>query len=305
MPKLPSGGGDATASVFPMILVTGATGTIGSVLVRLLAERGEPVRAMTRNPSGGNLPPGVEVVYGDFDKPASLEQAVAGASALFLLTAPGAAVGDHDTAMLEVARQAGVASAVKLSAIATGEIGPDGKVIGSWHIPGEQALQASGMAWTLLRPTSFASNTLSWAASISNGVPITNLTGTGRQGVIDPRDVAAVAAEVLTSAEHDGQTYTLTGPELLSVPDQVARLAQVLGHAIETVDVPLEEALQFLLASGMSQTFANGVVSGSAFVVVGRNAVVTDDVERILGHAPGSYQTWAQYHRAAFTAQPG
>jgi uncharacterized protein YbjT (DUF2867 family) len=195
-----------------------------------------------------------------------------------------------------------VARAVKLSAIATGEIASDGEVIGAWHVPGEQALQRAGCAWTILRPTTFASNTLSWAALISKGEPVANLTGTGRQGVVDPRDVSAVAAEVLTGQGHDGRIYTLTGPELLSVPDQAAQLGEVLGRKIETVEVPLDSAQEFLIAAGMDESFAKGVASGSGYVVEGHNAVVTEDVERILGRPGRTYRTWAEDHRNAFSS---
>lgn len=285
-----------------MILVTGVTGTIGKELVRLLAERGEAVRAMTRNPAGADLPPGVDAVYGDFDDRASLGPAMEGISTLFLLTAPGTATSEHDEAGLEAARRAGVARAVKLSAIATGEIAPDGEVVGSSHLRGEQALQKAGLDWTILRPTTFASNTLSWAASISQGEPIANLTGNARQGVVDPRDVAAVAAEVLTGTGHEGRTYTLTGPELLSVPDQAVQLGEVLGRTIKTNDVPPDSVRDFLIAAGMSEVFAKAVASGSAFVVAGRNAVLTEDLERILGRPGRTYRAWAQDHQNAFTS---
>ena len=287
-----------------MILVTGATGTIGTELVRLLAAEGVGVRAMTRKPSSARMPSGVDVVGGDFADPAALDLAVAGVSAVFLLTAPTTAVATHDEAMLVAARRAGVSRVVKLSAIATGDKGPDGEVIGAWHVPGEQALRDSGLAWTLLRPTTFASNTLSWAPAIARGEPVLNLSGDGRQGVVDPRDVAAVAAATLTEAGHEGQTYTLTGPDLLSVPDQAAVLTDLLGRPVRTVEPTPAQARRQLIAAGMTESFADGVISGSAYVREGLNAVVTTDVRRILGRAATSYRTWASDHQAAFRDQP-
>ncbi|WNV82854.1 NAD(P)H-binding protein [Umezawaea sp. Da 62-37] len=269
-----------------MILITGATGTIGSEVVRQLTGRGVPLRAMSRNPSG---PHGVRA---DFDDPESLRRAVEGVDAVFLLTAPATATSRHDLALLEAARAAGVARVVKLSAIGTGDTTADGRVIGEWHLAGEEAVRGSGLEWTILRPSSFASNVLRFAA----GDRISNLTGDGKQGVVDPRDVAAVAVEALTDPRHDHRTYTLTGPDLLSVPDQAAELSRVLGRVVGTVEVSPEH----LLGSGMDASAAAEVARGTAWVREGHNAVVTDDVERVLGRPPTGFADWVRDHAEAF-----
>ena len=137
-----------------MILITGATGTIGSQVLRLLAARGVPVRAMTRNPSGSQWPDGVDVVLGDFGDADSLDRAVDGIESAFLLTAPGGQVPDHDRALVKAASAAGLRKLVKLSAIGTTDDPADG-LPGSWHSAGEQAVRESGLAWTLcVRPGS-------------------------------------------------------------------------------------------------------------------------------------------------------
>lgn len=214
-------------------------------------------------------------------------------STLFLLSAPGPTLEAHDLAMLGAAR--GVRRIVKLSAIGTGE-----RQVGGWHLPGERAVRASGLEWTLLRPSSFASNVLRWAGPIRAGEPVPNLTGTGAQGVIDPRDVAEVAVRALTSSDLAGEIHTLTGPEALSVPDQAARLGRLLGRTVATVDVPLDAARERMLASGMDPAFADAAVDGSAYVRDGHNATVTGDVERILGRPPRDFDTWVRDHRGAF-----
>ncbi len=279
-----------------MILVTGATGTIGSEVVRVLVELGEPVRAMTRNPAGANSP--AEVVRGDFDDRASLDAALAGADAVFLLNAPGPWIERHDLAMLDAVRARGVGRVVKLSAIGTGE---DTELrVGAWHLPGERALRAGETAWTILRPSSFATNTLQWASAIRAGEPVANLTGSGAQGVIDPRDVAEVAVAALTTADHTGRTYTLTGPELLSTPDQVRILRKVLDRPIEVVDVPLEVAAERMVAAGRAPEFVEGAMRGQRFIAEGGNARLSDDVASVLGRPARTYAQWAHEHRAAF-----
>ncbi|MEW9533853.1 SDR family oxidoreductase [Microbispora sp. NPDC049125] len=284
-----------------MILVTGATGTIGREVVRLLAAGGERVRAMTRNPAktAASFPSGVEVVRADFADTESLVAAAEGAEAVFMLSAPGPWVIQHDQAMLAAARSAGVRKTVKLSAIGTGG-GSDVKV-GDWHLPGERAVRSSGLAWTVLRPSSFASNALRWAAAIRAGAPIPNPMGTGAQGVVHPTDVAEVAARTLTSPGHDGHVYTLTGPEPLSVPDMAEQLGRALGRTVETVDMPLDDYRDQLSAAGLDPAFIETAVNGARLIAQGGNATVTGDIERVLGRPPRTFAAWAHDHRAAFT----
>lgn len=283
-----------------MIVITGATGTIGSEVVRQLAARGEQVRAVTRDPQGAQAPSGVDVVRGDYTDTASMAAAFKGADAAFIVGLLGPEFVELDRALVTAARDAGVRRIVKLSAIGTGEA--DLGRTGTWHMPGEQAVRESGVAWTILRPTSFASNTLSWAESVRGGQPVPNLTGDGAQGVIDPRDVSAVAVEALVSDAHSGKVYTLTGPAALTVADQAAVIASTLGKVVETVDVPLEQAREHMIAAGMSQEFADGALAGQEYVRAGRNATVTGDVEQVLGRAPRTYADWVRDHMAAFNS---
>lgn len=280
-----------------MILVTGATGTVGRELVRLLAGWGEAVRAMTRHPEMADLPAGVEVVPGDFDHPQSLADAATGIEALFLLSAPGPWIPQHDRAMLAAARAAGVARVVKLSTIGTGE---QASKVGNWHLPGEQELRSGDYEWTMLRPSAFASNVLNWAPMIRARQPIPNPNGTGTQGVVDPRDIAEVAARALTSDVHMRQVLTLTGPELLSVPDLAARLGGVLGHPVATVEVPLDAYRQGLLTRGFDPVFVETAVAGSKLIAEGGYARLTDDVAQALGRPPRTFAAWAYDHRDAF-----
>ena len=266
------------------MLITGATGTIGRHVVELLRAQGENVRALTRDPARMPAGDGVEVVRGDFDDAESLRRAADGVTAVFLLTAPPQPHAGHDLAMIAAAREAGVPRMVKLSAIGTG-VRYAGSVIGSWHLEGEEALQSSGLAWTVLRPSVFASNTLSWADAIRTGTPVPDTAGGAAQGVVHPRDVAACAAAVLTQPGHDGATYTLTGPQALSVAEQAAILSKTLGRDIEVRAAPAPVA-----AWAASVSWARD----------GHNATVTDDVSRLLGRPPRTFTEWAGEHRPAF-----
>ncbi|WP_049570035.1 NAD(P)H-binding protein [Nonomuraea sp. SBT364] len=280
-----------------MILITGATGTIGSHVTRLLAGRGEPVRVLVRDPA--RAPAAGEVVRADYDDPGSLARAFDGVTTAFLATAFGSALPRHDLAMVEAARVAGVKKVVKLSAIPVST--RDGADPGAWHRPGEEAMEASGMAWTLLRPAGFASNSLAWAGAVASGTPIPNFTGDGAQPVVDPRDVAAVAVAALTSPGHESRAHDLTGPAMLSVPDQLAILGRLLGRTLETVDVPVEAARQQMLAAGADPVLAGIASSGWTMLKEGGSPGVTGTVEAILGRPAASYETWAEAHLTAFT----
>ncbi|WP_194816717.1 NAD(P)H-binding protein [Nocardia sp. XZ_19_385] len=286
-----------------MILVTGATGTIGSEIVRQLAGREVKVRAVTRDPAQAQVPDGVEVVRGDYTDGASMAAAMAGAEAVFLVSVLGPDDADTDRALVDTARAAGVRRIVKLSAIGTGEPGLGD--FSTWHLPGENAVRDSGLEWTILRPSSFATNTLSWADAVRSGQPVPNLTGTGTQGVIDPRDIAAVAVEALVSSAHSGRLYTLTGPELLSGPDQAAILADGLGRPVDVADIPHSVAAEHMRAAGMSPQYVEGALAGQEYVRGGGNAVLTDDVQSVLGRPPHTYADWVAANAAAFTPERG
>lgn len=283
-----------------MILVTGATGTIGSEILRQLAARGDKARAVTRDPDRATVPAGIEVVRGDYTDPASMSAAMTATHAVFLVGVLGPDDIDTDRALIATAVSAGVQRIVKLSAIGTGD--PALGRVGTWHLPGEQAVRDSGLEWTILRPSSFASNTLRWADALRAGQPAPNLTGTATQGIIDPRDIAAVAVEALTADGHSGRTYTLTGAELLSVPDQAAILGAALGREVLVADIPEHTARRHMQEAGMTSEYIDGALAGQRYVLEGRNAVVTDDVRQVLGRAPRTYAEWAADHASAFTA---
>lgn len=267
-----------------MILVTGATGTIGSHVVRLLTERGVPFRAMSRSERPGGM-------RADFDDPASLARAVAGVDTVFLVTVPPTPTADHDIALITAARAAGVRKIVKLSAIGSGE-SFDGTTVGAWHLAAEEAIEAGGFVWTMLRPPSFASNVLWYRALIQAGEPIPNLAGDSRQAVVDPRDVAAVAVEAMTSDAHNGQRYDLTGPELLTFADQAATLERVLERPVKITDAPPLAQLPAEMITGIGWARSGGA------------AYVTDHVPRVLGRPAGTFERWVRDHREAFAAMP-
>jgi uncharacterized protein YbjT (DUF2867 family) len=302
-----------------MILVTGATGTIGRALTSELRAQGVHVRAMTRDPErvtaspqpagpepgpepgpqpGPTPGPTIELVRGDFTDPASLARALDGVDTLFLLAPPGPSVAAHDIAMMDAARTARLKKVVKLSAF--GAEAPQPLMAASWHQPGERAVMESGLAWTVLRPAAFASNALGWVPVMRAGGALEIATGAGKHACVDPRDVAAVAARALTSPAHDGKAYTLTGPEPLSAREQVAILGRILGHSIEIEEVTPEITGERMRVAGLPAAFVDAAIEGLRFVRDGRAAMQSDAVEKVLGRAPRAFEQWARDHVSLF-----
>nr|WP_218159990.1 NAD(P)H-binding protein [Streptomyces sp. PAN_FS17] len=284
-----------------MILVTGATGTIGSEVVRQLAARGEKVRALTRDPAAARVPSGVEAVPGHPGDRASVEGAMAGVAAAFLVGVFGPDDAEQDRGMAEAARAAGVRRIVKLSSIGTGD--PRLAGFGRWHLPGEEAVRGSGLEWAVLRPSSFASNTLAWADAVREGTPAPNLMGEGKQGVVDPGDVAEVAVRTLLEPGHTGRTYTLTGPETISASGQATVLGEILGRPVTLLSLTADQRREQLLGAGLGADYADSLMAGARFIEEGGNAVVTDDVPEVLRRPARSYREWAEDHRTAFGAE--
>ena len=284
-----------------MILVTGATGSVGRELMAQLAERGETVRAMTRRPQEIHVPPGAEAVYGDAEDAESLDAAFRGADAAFLMSAQpvGSAPGPtHDLALAAAARRAGVTRVVKLSVYDAGEGGTD--PLARWHTEAEAAVTGSGLAYTLLRPGRFMTNTLGWAQMIARGdtvyVPLSDLPTAS----IDPADIAAVAAAALTTGAHDGAAYRLTGPEVLTPVEEIEIIAKELDRPLHAVEPPAEAMRSGMLRSGMSEEVVDAILTRMR-----ENpppAVVLPTVEEVLGRPATPFAEWLSRNKERFTA---
>jgi (4-alkanoyl-5-oxo-2,5-dihydrofuran-3-yl)methyl phosphate reductase len=281
-----------------MILVTGATGTVGRELVAELARRGAKVRALSRNPAGAAFPAGVETVAADLGDPSTLGPALIGIERVFLL-ASGTARLEHETNLTAAAVRAGAARLVKLSALTAGDAAAD-DVITRWHRAAEQAVTGSGLSWTILRPGAFMSNTLSWAGMIRHQgqvfAPFTDI----RTAAVDPADVAACAAAVLLEDGHDGQAYPLTGPELLSARDQAAVLGGALGREIGITEIPAQTARQRMIAAGTPAQITDALLATLSDAGTGPGALVQPFVRRLTGRPPRPFRDWVARHAAAF-----
>lgn|ERR1051325_4309904 len=280
-----------------MILVTGATGTVGREVVAQLLAAGQKVRAMTRTPLKAKLDARVEVVKGDFEAPETLERAVDGAKKVFSLTF-GPRTGIHERNLAVAAKKAGVRHIVKLSAL-----GGDEKIrndIRKWHDEGEQAIRDVGIPLTVVRPGAFMSNALHWRESIRTQGKVFSNYGDGKLPPVHPRDIAAVAVRALTSEGHEGKEYSVTGPEALSIGEQVKILSGAIGKPLEFIPVSDDAARKGMEQAGMPAFLIDALLPFADFIRSGKAARVFETVEEVTGRQPFTFSDWARENAAAF-----
>jgi uncharacterized protein YbjT (DUF2867 family) len=275
-----------------MIVVAGATGNVGREVVRQLVEAGEPVRALTRDPAKATAPAGATAVAGDLTDPSSLAPALAGAEALFLLSG-------YAPEIFTEAHEAGVRRVVLMSG-GSAETGDRTNAVARYMIDTEDALRASSLAWTMIRPRMFMTNALQWTAQIRDGVvraPWADVPS----AVIDPADIAAVAAKALASAEHEGREYPVTGPEALRPGDRVRILGEALGRELRYEAQPDDEAR----AEMLTQMPAEYVDAFFSFYSDGKldEATVFPTVEEVTGRPPRTFADWARANITAMAAE--
>jgi len=282
-----------------MIVVTGANGTVGSALVEQLRVVGEKVRAVVRSAENGTAAEslGAEIAVADVQDRAAFGAAVEGADALFLNTASLPGFVDARKAAIDIARAAGVARIVRLSALGSS---PDSTMsFGRGHAELDDYLQSSGADWTVLAANGFFSNFLGMADSIRQGGIYIN-AGDGKVSQIDPRDIAAVAAVTLTQPGHGQKSYALTGPEAIGYADVAATLTRLLGRQVNYVPVDDATAYSAMTGMGLPAAQADDIVALGKVYAAGYAAQVTDDVERLTGNTARSFETFAADHLAAF-----
>jgi (4-alkanoyl-5-oxo-2,5-dihydrofuran-3-yl)methyl phosphate reductase len=281
-----------------MILVTGATGTVGREVVAQLLAAGHQVRALVRQPSKAQVDARVQLVEGDLTKPDTLEDAVVGVDRIFSV-ALGPTLAEQESALTRAAIRAGARHIVKLSVLGAGVDTKQPGVI-AWHSAAERAIDESGIRWTFVRPGVFMSNALYWRDMITMERRVFSNFGDGKVPVIHPRDVAAVAVRALTTPGHEGQVYALTGPEALSVADQVRIIERVVGARIDYVPVGDDLAREDMQKAAMPSYLADALLSFAPVVRAGNAAGVLGTVEEVTGRRALTFAEWAREHISMF-----
>lgn len=285
----------------PSILVTGATGTIGSALAQQLAEKGIPFRAMVRSIGNtGSLSSlkGVEIIAGDFNDPASVGKALQGIRKAFLLTNSSAEAEIQQTNFVMQARQAGVQHIVKLSQLAASLHSPVRFL--RYHGAVEQKILESGMDHTFLRPNLFMQGLLAFREPIIKKGMFFASVDNAKVSLVDIRDIAAVAAAALITDDHINQVYDITGPESLSHDEIAATFSSVLGRPIKFVNVVPEEMRQAVLAAGFPQWQADGLIEDYAHYARGEASAISSAVREITGRQARDFNSFVKDHTQLF-----
>ena len=282
-----------------MILITGGTGSNGQELIRLLSQRGVPLKAMVRNPekAGSLRLPGVELVQGDFGDLNSLKSAFRGVTRTFLLApaVPDLDRLEHD--FISTAKASGVQHIVNLSAVGAGIDVPHR--FGRWHGRTEEFLRQSGLQFTILRPNFFLQNLLGFADMVRGGniyVP----AGKGKAPFVDIRDIAAVAAACLIEDGHAGQTYEVTGPKAIGYDEIAHAFTSILGRTVNYIDIPFEAAEKSMIEGGMPEWLALALNELNSQMKADRFTSVSDTVTRIGKKTPVSVEDFIRENIASF-----
>lgn len=284
------------------VLVTGATGTVSTALLGALkGKAGLRLRALVRDPAKAEAlkKDGVEVMAGELEEPDTLTEAFDGVDILWLLTPASALEPSMGSNAVMVAKRAKVKHIVRNSAIKAGHDAPNRN--GRLHAQVEDAVKASGIPWTILRPHYYMHNLLSSANSVaSDGMLYMNL-GQGRVGMIDGRDVGVFGAKVIEHPErHAGKIYTPTGPERTTMAEAADTIGQILGKPVTYVALPQEAAQQAMLGFGLSRWMVGNIVDYGRAYSEGWGDFVTNDFKDVTGHEARSFKQFASDFAPAF-----
>ncbi len=295
-----------------VILVAGATGNVGRNVVSELLVGGAAVRALTRSPERAGLPERVEVVRGDLSKPDTVKAALAGEVwAVFLMwpfPTAKAAVSVLEMIATHCSR------VVYLSSLSVrDDLERQLDPISSFHAEIERLIERSGMRWTILRPSGFATNTLVWAPQIRADGTVRWPYEAARRSLIDERDIAATAASVLRDSQHAGSKHVLTGPRALSQIEQLHAIGDAIGRRLNYREIPPDRARQALLRAwgvpgiaarllpprALPRQMADGALAALAAMVTDPEPV-TNTVQELTGTPARTFHEWARAHAEDF-----
>jgi len=282
------------------ILVTGATGTVGRDVVKLLSQKGAALRAGVRDQAKARPRFGDDIAFVtfDFENEGSFAGALDGVAKVFLLPPLLPNQVKLTNRFVNAAKRAGIRHIVKLSAIGVDD-GTQATPI-KWHAANEQHIRESGLAFTFLRPNSFMQNFMTYFPPRDGTIYLP--WGNGKASLVDTRDIAAVAAEALTSDGHEGKTYTLTGPAALGIAEVASILSETAGREINYIDVPESAARDGMLQAGLPQWQVEPLLELHATNKQNRWTALTADVQKVTGTPPIDFAQFARDHAEKFRA---
>jgi uncharacterized protein YbjT (DUF2867 family) len=285
-----------------MILITGASGSVGKAVLAEVARSGQKHRAMYRsNTEAAKAPAGTEAVVADFADKATLAAALRGVESVYLVCSPIPELVQLESNAIEASEAAGVRRIVLNSALGAADYS---KSFPSWHRKVEDKLKATKMVHCILRPNSFMQNVLTYyAPSIRAQGAFYGAMRDSRTSFLDVRDIAVLAAKALHGGVHDGKTYELNGPEALTYPELAEKIRKQTGVAAQYVDIPVASQHKSMLEQGMPEWQATALIELQEYYTSGKDGKVDGLLEGLLGQPPITMDQFLKEFAREFRAQ--
>jgi uncharacterized protein YbjT (DUF2867 family) len=269
-----------------MILVTGASGSLGRLVLQQVRGSGTPYRTLYRSEAeAGKASPADSAVVGDFADKAGLARVLAGVDMVYLVCSPIPALAELEGKVIQACVETGVRFVLLNSALGAGDYP---KSFPSWHRQAEEKLEASGLSFAIVRPNGFMQNILTYMApSIRSEGAFYAAMGDARTSFLDTRDIAAAIGKILKSPDqHLGKTYELNGPEAVSYSELANRISKVAGSQVRYVDISEDSQRKSMLALGMPEWQVDALIDLQRYYVGGKGGEVTEVLPRLLGRPP-------------------
>jgi uncharacterized protein YbjT (DUF2867 family) len=286
-----------------MILITGASGSVGGSVLEEMRKRDKAFCAMYRiDQDARSAPAGVTTAIADFASKESVTRVLAGVNSVFLVCSPIPALVELESNVIDACKESGVKHVVLNSALGAGDYP---KSFPSWHRKVEDKLKASGLGYTIIRPNSFLQNILAYyAPSIRAQGALYLAAGNARVSYLDVRDVARVVGKILASPDqHAAKTYELNGPEAVTYGELADRISRVAGRPVKYVDIPEAAQRKAMLDAGMPEWQVNALLQLQQYYVQGQGGEVTDVLARLLGRAPVKLDAFLEEFKEQFRSQ--
>jgi uncharacterized protein YbjT (DUF2867 family) len=285
-----------------MILITGASGTVGKAVLNEVARSGAKHKAMYRSAEeAAKAPTGTQTVIADFGKKETLASALRDVDNVYLVCSPIPDLVQLESNMIEACVTAAVKHIVLNSALGADDYA---KSFPSWHRRVEDKLKSTGISFTILRPNSFHQNVVTYFASSirAQGVFYSSM-GNARTSYIDVRDIAAVAAKALAGGEHRGKTYELNGPEALTYAEVGEKISKHAGRVVQYVDIPAERQRRAMLDQGMPAWQVDALLDLQEYYTSGHGGAVDQSLPQLLGRQPISMDRFLSEFAGEFRSQ--
>ncbi|PYT39609.1 MAG: hypothetical protein DMG45_19425 [Acidobacteria bacterium] len=285
-----------------MILITGASGSVGKAVLLEAIRRESKVRAMYRSKEeAAKAPSGCQAVLADYADKHSLGKALDGVNFVYVVCSPIPQLVELESNMLVACKQAGVKHVVLNSALGAGDYP---KSFPSWHRQVEDKLKSSGMSCTILRPNGFLQNIVTYnAASIRTQGAFYAAMGDAKVSYLDVGDIAVVAVKALRGGPHSGKTYELNGPEAISNEELAKRISKISGRTVNYVDIPESAQREAMLGMGMPEWQVTALLELQQYYKQGGGAKTDGVLRSLIERAPVTLDQYLKANAKEFRDQ--